>query len=70
MYQNGWGFPRNDAKAAAAIMQSETAMIEALGGGDLPAWKRAAYQAYAPKIRASATALKKPDVGADAALCR
>ncbi len=70
MYQNGWGFPRNEAKAAAAIMQSENAMIEALGGADLPEWKRAAYQAYAGKIRASASDLKKPEVGADASLCR
>ncbi len=69
MYQNGWGFPKNAAKAAAAIARSETAMISSLGGGDLPLWKQAAYNAYAGKIRAAAQDLKKPENGADAALC-
>lgn len=69
MYKNGWGFPKNDAKAAAAIVKSETAMIAALGGGDLPEWKNKAYQSYAGKIRASASELKKPDVEMDAAIC-
>jgi TPR repeat protein len=70
MYQNGWGFPRNDAKAASAIRQSEMAMIAALGGESLPAWKREAYKAYAAKIRASAKELKKPEAGADDAICK
>lgn len=70
MYQNGWGFPKNDAKAASAIRQSEMAMIAALGGESLPAWKREAYKAYAAKIRASAKELKKPEAGADDAICK
>lgn len=64
MHQNGWGLPKDDAKAASAIMRSETAMIAALGGADLPAWKRAAYTRYAGLIRASAKDLKKPEVAA------
>lgn len=61
MYQNGWGFPQDDARAAAAIRRSETAMISALGSADtLPEWKRAAYAKYASDIRASAAAMKKP----------
>lgn len=70
MYQNGWGFPQSDAKAVAAIAKSETAMIAALGGGDLPEWKRAAYQSYAAKVRAAAKELKKPDLAADDSVCR
>ncbi len=69
MYQNGWGFLPNEAKAAAAIGRSETAMIAALGGADLPAWKREAYTSYAGKIRAAAKEMKKPGVSADDALC-
>ena len=64
MHQNGWGFPKDEAKAAAAIAQSETAMIAALGGADLPAWKRTAYHKYAGLIRASAKELKKPETAA------
>lgn len=60
MHQNGWGFPKDEAKAASAIARSETAMIAALGGSDLPEWKRAAYNRYAGLIRASAKELKKP----------
>lgn len=70
MYQNGWGFPKSEAKAASAIRQSETAMIAALGGDNLPEWKREAYKAYAAKIRVSAKELKKPEAGADDALCK
>lgn len=62
MHQNGWGFPKDEAKAASAIARSETAMIAALGGQDLPAWKRAAYNQYAGLIRASAAEMKKPDL--------
>lgn len=69
MYQNGWGFPASDAKAAAAIAKSEMTMIAALGGDGLPAWKREAYKAYAGKIRAAAKELKRADVSADDALC-
>jgi TPR repeat protein len=72
MHQNGWGFPKDEAKAAAAIGRSETAMISALGGADLPAWKRAAYNKYAGLIRASAKEIKKPELanaGETAALC-
>lgn len=69
MYKTGVGFPSDDAKAAAAIRKSETAMIDALGGGDLPEWKRAAYNDYAPKIRAASKELKRPDVSADEAIC-
>lgn len=64
MRQNGWGLPKDDAKAAAAIARSETAMIAALGGADLPAWKRAAYNKYAGLIRQSAMEIKKPDLAA------
>lgn len=68
MHQNGWGFPKDEAKAAAAIARSETAMIDALGGGDLPDWKRAAYQRYAGLIRDAAKEMKKPEaVSADEA---
>jgi hypothetical protein len=70
MYKNGWGFPLNESKAAAAIARSETAMIAALGGADLPDWKREAYKAYAAKIRVSAKELKKATFSADEALCR
>ncbi|HBK90874.1 MAG TPA: hypothetical protein DDZ68_04295 [Parvularcula sp.] len=69
MRQNGWGLPKDETKAAAAIARSETAMIAALGGGELPAWKRAAYNNYAGLIRTSAKELKRADVEADAALC-
>lgn len=69
MYQNGWGFPTDRDRAAAAIRRAETAMIASLGGDDLPAWKRDAYQAYAGKIRGLAGDLKKPDVDADAGVC-
>lgn len=62
MHQNGWGFPADEAKAASAIARAETAMIAALGGADLPAWKRAAYNKYAGLIRDAATELKRPDV--------
>lgn len=62
MHQNGWGFPKDEAKAASAIARAETAMIAALGGQDLPAWKRAAYNKYAGLIRASAKEMKKPDL--------
>lgn len=64
MHQNGWGFPKDEAKAAAAIARSETAMIAALGGAQLPAWKRAAYNEYAGLIRASAKDMKKPELAA------
>ncbi len=64
MHQNGWGLPKDDAKAAAAITRSETAMIAALGGDSLSAWKRAAYTRYAGLIRASAGELKRPGVAA------
>lgn len=64
MHQNGWGLPKDEAKAASAIARSETAMIAALGGADLPAWKRAAYNRYAGLIRASAKELKKPEAAA------
>lgn len=61
MYQNGWGFAADEARAAAAIRRSETAMIEALGDADdLPEWKRAAYSKYAGEIRAAAATMKKP----------
>ena len=61
MYQNGWGFAPDEARAAVAIRRSETAMIEALGGADaLPEWKRAAYSKYAGEIRAAAASMKKP----------
>lgn len=60
MHQNGWGLPKDEAKAAAAVARSETAMIAALGGADLPEWKRAAYNKYAGLIRASAKELKQP----------
>ncbi len=70
MYQNGWGFPRSDAKAATAIAKSETTMIAALGGDNLPAWKREAYKTYAGKIRAASKELKRVDVPADESLCR
>ncbi|MEZ5922740.1 MAG: hypothetical protein R3C60_15520, partial [Parvularculaceae bacterium] len=70
MYQNGWGFPQSDAKAAAAIGEAETAMISALGGSTLPDWKRAAYEAYASKIRVAARDMKKPGVMPDASLCK
>ena len=70
MYKNGWGFPENDAKAAGAIGRAETAMIEALGGGDLPSWKREAYKSYAGKIRAAAKDMKRPDIAADEGVCR
>jgi hypothetical protein len=61
MYQNGWGFPQDDARAAAAIRRSETAMISSLGAADaLPEWKRAAYSKYAGEIRAAAASMKKP----------
>lgn len=70
MYQNGWGFAQSEAKAATAIAKSETAMIAALGGEDLPSWKREAYKSYAGKIRASAKELKRVDVPADESLCR
>lgn len=69
MYKNGWGFPQNDAKAAAAIAKAETAMIAALGGAALPDWKREAYETYAGRIRADAAAMKKPGVPAGAAIC-
>lgn len=69
MYQNGWGFPKSDAKAAAAIRRSENAMISALGGGDLPAWKRDAYASYAGKIRAASAEMKRPGVETEAAIC-
>lgn len=73
MHQNGWGFPKDDAKAAAAIARSETAMIATLGGQDLPEWKRTAYNRYAGLIRESAKELKKPELLAaaseTAALC-
>ncbi len=68
MHQNGWGFPKDDAKAAAAIARSETAMIAALGGADLPEWKRAAYNKYAGLIRMSAKEIKRADTGAVATL--
>ena len=64
MRQNGWGLPKDEAKAAAAIRRSETAMIAALGGADLPEWKRAAYNKYAGLIRASAKELKQPATAA------
>ncbi len=60
MHQNGWGLPKDETKAASAIARSETAMIAALGGADLPDWKRAAYNKYAGLIRASAKELKRP----------
>ncbi|MCB2098463.1 MAG: hypothetical protein KDE05_12575 [Parvularculaceae bacterium] len=69
MYKSGAGFPQNDAKAAAAISRSETAMIAALGGDSLPDWKRAAYNGYAPKIRATAKEFKRPDVDAETSIC-
>lgn len=72
MYKNGWGFPKDEAKAAAAISRAETAMIAALGGGDLPAWKRAAYQDYARLIRDAAKEMKSSDfaeTAAAAAIC-
>lgn len=69
MYQNGWGFPKNPEKAAAAVTRSETAMIASLGGGDLPEWKREAYKAYAGKIRTLAHELKKPEVDPSAGIC-
>lgn len=70
MYQNGWGFPANDAKAAAAIIRAETAMIAKLGAGDLPEWKREAYANYAGKIRVAATDLKRADLTPDPEICR
>ncbi|NWG92014.1 MAG: hypothetical protein HXY21_05840, partial [Parvularculaceae bacterium] len=70
MYKNGWGFPLDETKAAAAIARSETAMIAALGGDDLPDWKREAYKSYASKIRASAKELKKVSFAGDEALCK
>lgn len=70
MYRNGWGFAQSDAKAATAIAKSETAMIAALGGDDLPAWKREAYKSYAGQIRAASKELKRADVPADEVLCR
>ncbi|MEZ5920250.1 MAG: hypothetical protein R3C60_02750 [Parvularculaceae bacterium] len=70
MYQNGWGFPENEAKAAAAISEAETSMINALGGADLPDWKRAAYETYASKIRVASKELKKPKIMPDAAICK
>jgi TPR repeat protein len=69
MHQNGWGLPKNEAKAAAAIARSETAMIAALGGADLPAWKRTAYTRYSGLIRASAKELKRADFAADETFC-
>lgn len=62
MWQNGWGLPKDEAKAAAVIARAETAMIAALGGDNLPAWKRSAYARYAGLIRASANELKRPDL--------
>ncbi len=71
MHRNGWGFPQDDAKAAAAIARSETAMIAALGGSGLPEWKRTTYQTYAGLIRSAAADMKKPDLVASApsAIC-
>lgn len=69
MYKTGAGFPQSEAKAAAAITRSETAMIAALGGEGLADWKRAAYTDYAPKIRAAAKELKRPDVDAETPIC-
>lgn len=63
MHKNGWGFPQDDAKAAAAIGKSETAMIAALGGAGLPSWKRQSYQNYAGLIRSAAKDLKAPGLG-------
>jgi len=69
MYQNGWGFPKNLAKAAGAISKSETAMISSLGGDDLPDWKREAHNSYAGRIRALSQELKRPDIEPDASVC-
>ncbi len=72
MHKNGWGFPKDAAKAAAAISRSETAMIAVLGGASLPTWKRSAYLEYAGLIRGAAKELKTPDLAdadSTAAIC-
>ncbi|MEZ5894935.1 MAG: hypothetical protein R3C51_00920 [Parvularculaceae bacterium] len=68
MYQNGWGFVRDNDKASAAIARAETAMISRLGGADLPAWKRDAYRDYAGRIRAASASMKTA-AGQDETLC-
>ncbi len=64
MWQNGWGLAKDEAKAAGVIARAETAMIAALGGDSLPAWKRTAYGRYAGLIRASAKEMKRPELAA------
>ncbi|MCB2112988.1 MAG: hypothetical protein R3C42_06260 [Parvularculaceae bacterium] len=69
MYKTGAGFPQSDVKAAAALARSQTTMIAKLGGDALPDWKRAAYNEYAPRIRAAAEKFNRPDVGAATPVC-
>jgi peptidoglycan hydrolase-like protein with peptidoglycan-binding domain len=70
MYWNGWGFPRDAGRAAAAIARAETAMIAALGDGGLPSWKQDAYQAYAARIRSAARDIRQSGLAEGQAICR